>query len=294
MSGTLIYPISVVEVLPHKRNLGLLPVVMIHGGFHSGRSFLRTPDNREGWAHLFAKRGHRVFVPDWPGHGDSPGLEQLTEIGSTDVVHAMAALLLEVGRCILLAHSAGGPIAWSLAENHTDLVAAVIGVAPGSPANLLPALAKDGNSVSVASTSQTTGHAIYAPQDQVVEVDHAFIEAYWANSALFPVEHLPVYVKTIVPESPRILNERFNIGGVGLYLRNPQLVAKRPILIVTGEHDLRHPKHVDGELADFLNANFCWLPDKGIRQNGHMLMLESNSHAIAAVLFEWLDSQRIE
>lgn len=290
-SGTHAHPISVVEVLSRKDVVHRLPVVMIHGGFHSGRSFLHTPDNREGWAHLFAKRGHRVLVPDWPGHGDSPGLAQLTTIGSTDVVQAVGALLQEVGRCILLAHSAGGPIAWSLAEKYSELVAAVIGVAPGSPANLLPILANESNTANSAETSQTAVHAIYAPPDQPVQVDETFVKAYWANSTLFPVEHLQAYMRTIVPESPRILNERFNIGGVGLYLQVPALVASRPILIVTGEHDLRHPKHVDSALADYLGATFSWLPDKGIRQNGHMLMLESNSDAIAAVLFEWLDAQ---
>ncbi len=290
MSGTGTYPISVVEVKHRTCESHLLPIVMLHGGFHTGRSFLRTPDNRDGWAHLFAERGHRVLLPDWPGHGYSPGIERLTTMGSTDVAQAIGALLQEVGRCILLAHSAGGPIAWSLAETHSELVAAVIGIAPGSPANLLPVLPRESEVSTEAALAPKTTHAIYAPQDQIVQVKEDFVKAFWANSPLFPLKQLQAYVDTIVPESPRILNERFNIGGVGLYLNAPELVAERPILIATGEHDLRHPKHVDSALADFLNADFFWLPDRGIRQNGHMLMLESNSHAIAAVLFEWLGS----
>jgi pimeloyl-ACP methyl ester carboxylesterase len=292
-SGTRSQPIAVVEVLLHEHNATRLPIIMIHGGFHTGRSFLRTPDNRAGWAHVFAQRGHKVLLPDWPGHGMSPGLDRLTAIGSKDVAEAIGVLVQEVGQCILLAHSAGGPVAWWLTEAYPELIAAVIGVAPGSPANLLEALPEVQVANATNITSRTAGHPIYAAQGQPVEVDSSFIKEFWANSALFPTAHLQEYIKTVVPESPRILNERFNIGGTGLYLRSPELVAARPILIVTGENDLRHPRHVDAALANFLKAKFYWLPDEGIRENGHMQMLESNSHDIAALLVEWLNSESL-
>lgn len=292
-SGTHTHPISVVEIAIPDRVSNRLPIVMIHGGFHTGRSFFGTPDNREGWAHAFADRGHTVFAPDWPGHGMSPGLERLTAIGSKDVAAAIGVLVQEVGQCILLAHSAGGPIAWWLAEAYPESIAAVIGVAPGSPANLLATLPATQDAVTIDSPSQTAGHPIYAPIDVPVVVNSAFIKEFWANSGLFPTANLQAYIETIVPESPQILNERFNIGGSGLYLRFPELVARRPILIVTGEHDLRHPKHVDAALADFLNAKFCWLPDEGIRGNGHMQMLESNSLVIAKLMFDWLNSESL-
>jgi pimeloyl-ACP methyl ester carboxylesterase len=291
LSGTQTHPISVVEVTSCAPTASRLPVVMIHGGFHTGRSFLRTPDDRMGWGHLFAMRGHTVLIPDWPGHGRSPGFENLAVIGTQDVAESIGVLVQDVGRCILVAHSAGGPVAWWLAENYPELVAAAVGVAPGSPANLLPALPSEPGANPASADKQTVGHPIYAPQDQIVRVSPSFVQEYWANSALFPVEHLQAYIETVVPESPRILSERFNIEGKGLRIRNPEVVGDRPILIVTGEHDLRHPKHIDAALANFLNAKFCWLPDEGIRNNGHMQMLESNNHDIAALIFDWLNAQ---
>ena len=29
------------------------PIVMIHGGAHTGACYLATPDGRQGWAHVF-------------------------------------------------------------------------------------------------------------------------------------------------------------------------------------------------------------------------------------------------
>lgn len=36
-------------------------------------------------------------------------------------------------------------------------------------------------------------------------------------------------------------------------------------------------------------ADFCFLADRGIVGNGHMLMLEQNSDAIADIIVDWLE-----
>mgnify|MGYP000950775768 CR=1 FL=1 len=280
------HPLSVVDLLPQIPDRRRLPVVMIHGGFHTGQAYLRTPDGRPGWAHHFAQQGYRVLVPDWPGHGGSPGLNDIARLRSLDVAHALASLVMSIGRCILLAHSAGGPLAWWLAESLPDQIAAVIGVAPGPPANMLAVLPE----TPPAGDAQA-GCPVYAAQGSPARVDDDFIRAFWANSPRFPIAHLDQYAATIVPESPRILNERFNIGGAGLSLSHPERVAQRPILVVTGDLDLRHSRPVDEALAHFFQADFVWLPDKGIVGNGHMLMIEDNSHEIAELLVQWLETR---
>ena len=67
----------------------------------------------------------------------------------------------------------------------------------------------------------------------------------------------------------------------------------KPVLIITGEHDIDHPREVDGAIADWLNdvgakAEFQFLPDHGIGGNGHMLMLEDNSDEIAHRIIGWI------
>ena len=45
-----------------------------------------------------------------------------------------------------------------------------------------------------------------------------------------------------------VLSERFNIGGRGLKIDDPRNLARHPILVVTGDHDPRHPRAVDVDL----------------------------------------------
>jgi pimeloyl-ACP methyl ester carboxylesterase len=47
------------------------PIVMIHGQFQNGSNFLGTPDDREGWAEYFVRRGYPVYVVDQPARGRS-------------------------------------------------------------------------------------------------------------------------------------------------------------------------------------------------------------------------------
>jgi len=74
-------------------------------------------------------------------------------------------------------------------------------------------------------------------------------------------------------------------------LKKPEKLKDLPILIITGELDPRHPREMDWALAQFLGADFIWLPDLGIRRNGHMLMIEDNHTEIAGHIGCWLDSK---
>jgi pimeloyl-ACP methyl ester carboxylesterase len=41
-----------------------VPVVMMHGGILSGKTYETTPDGRMGWDEYFVRQGHPVYVPD--------------------------------------------------------------------------------------------------------------------------------------------------------------------------------------------------------------------------------------
>jgi len=67
------------------------------------------------------------------------------------------------------------------------------------------------------------------------------------------------------------------------------------VLVLTGTNDLGHPRAADEAIADWLNANgaeadFIYLGDLGITGNGHMLMLERNSDAVAQLIIDWIES----
>ncbi len=290
-SGTASHPVYVDHLAPLNEGSGRLPIIMLHGAFHTGSGYIATPDGREGWAPYFARRGHHVLAVDWPGHGRSPAGPDFHKLSMRDVVPAIARLLELTGPAIILAHSAGGPIAWSVCESHPDKVAAVVGIAPGPPSNIQAELPDDRAAIEALKFDEAAGCPVYSPLDAPVYVDIQFIQDFWANSAQFPQGGIDAYAGSIVAESPVVLNERFNIGSGGLALSSPQTVAQRPILIVTGDSDPRHPRHVDEKLAQYLNGQHLWLADVGIQGNGHMLMLEQNSDEIASRIAGWMDDK---
>ena len=287
-SGTPKRPIYVERIAAAVNEPSRRPVVMVHGGCHTGTCYLATPDGREGWAGLFSAAGHDVFVVDWPGHGRSPACDDLAVLTTRDIAESLRVLLDNVGPAILVVHSASGPMAWWLAEQAPAAVVAIIGIAPGAPANILAVLPNDPAEIAKLSQDVSLGCPVCLPEDQPVRVGSDFISEFWANAPRFPKQCLEAYALGIVPESARLFNERFNIGGSGLRIQDPASLARHPILIVTGDHDPRHPRTMDEATARYLGAEFVWLPDRGISGNGHMPMIEDNSDTIAALLLEWL------
>lgn len=47
------------------------PIILVHGGSHTGAGWQSTPDGRPGWADYFLKHGWPVYVVDQPGRGKS-------------------------------------------------------------------------------------------------------------------------------------------------------------------------------------------------------------------------------
>lgn len=47
------------------------PIILVHGGSHTGAGWQSTPDGRPGWADFFLKHGWPVYVVDQPGRGRS-------------------------------------------------------------------------------------------------------------------------------------------------------------------------------------------------------------------------------
>src|SRR6266513_3043123 len=92
------------------------PVVMIHGGAHTGSCYLATPDGRQGWGHVFVAQGYQVVVPDWPGLGRS-GYIPLAETSGEVIVAGLGEVLTTLaGPAIVLTHSMSGAYGWEAAR----------------------------------------------------------------------------------------------------------------------------------------------------------------------------------
>lgn len=284
-TGTPELPIYV-DVLQPAGGDAAPPLLLLHGGFHTGTCYLTTPDGRPGWARRFAEQGRRVFVADWPGHGRSPMFDGFAAMTSAAMARSFAALLVRTGPVVLLAHSAGGPFAWWLAEHDPDRVLGIVGVAPGPPPEM--AVPQPRSAGAEPGFDGKPGGVARVDPGRPVYVGREFIRYSWTNAPQFPHEAFDAYASSIVPESAMLLNERFGFASSGLALSDPASVAKRPILVVTGEHDPRHSRALDQATARYLGADFVWLPDAGIVGNGHLLMIERNSDEIAGLVASWL------
>ncbi|KAK1762108.1 hypothetical protein QBC33DRAFT_462173, partial [Phialemonium atrogriseum] len=61
------------HLIPAKTVFGI-PIVLIHGEFHTGSIWLKTADNRPGWANYFLSQGYSVYIIHIPPTRQSSGM----------------------------------------------------------------------------------------------------------------------------------------------------------------------------------------------------------------------------
>lgn len=272
------------------------PVLLIHGGGHTGACYLRTADGRVGWAQFFASRGHKVVVPDWPGCGRS-GHVPYDELDGERVVAGLGKVLESLDHpAIVMTHSMSGAYGWKLLERHGELIAQLVAVTPSRPGNLQPEAEILRETPDTVVTQIFEGgpvlrlsrSAAFAPSREFAE------QKLIGSSTLFPQSFVAHYAASLIPVPPRLIYQRLNIAGSQLKVRDYSKFAGKRVLVLTGTDDTDHPVEIDRPIADWLNQNgakadFVYLGDRGIVGNGHMLMMESNSDEIAGVIANWLD-----
>lgn len=299
------------------------PIVMWHGNGQSGCNFTGTPDGREGWAQYFLRRGYAVYIVDQPGRGrsgyytDVCGAQSVQHISAVEArftaparsklwpqarrhtqwpgsgVHgsaafdqfyasqipsiqdqhlsqslnrdAGAALLDRIGPAILLTHSQSGTYGWLVADARPRKVKAVVAVEPSGPPVYDTALKKGKR---VKPWGLTWEPLRYAPAaasakqlvfEQQTQPDGEDLMQCWLQKA----------------PARRLAN-----------------LSRIPVVILTGEASYHAP--YDHCTARYLEqagvpTTFIRLADRGIRGNGHMMMLERNNLEIAAVIDAWLE-----
>lgn len=299
------------------------PIVMIHGQYQNGSNFLGTPDDREGWAQYFLRRGFPVYVVDQPARGRSsyvPGADgpvtmvsaeqierqftaperynlwpqaklhtqwpgtglrgdasfeqfrasqnpSMTDNQAMDAANrsAGAALLKRIGPAILLTHSRSGPYGWEIADDVPELVKGIVAVEPNGPPfyNVPPISPSEvlARPWGLSYTPLTYDPPLQDPAEFTLRREAA-AKAPNLNTCWFP-------------ESPRKLSHMTAI----------------PVLILTAEASYHAP--YDHCTSEFLTQagvrnDFIRLEDRGIRGNGHMMMIEKNNLAVAAVIADWI------
>lgn len=297
------------------------PLVMFHGMGQTATNWLGTPDSRPGWAEHFATAGYAVYLVDqpargrsawqpkidgelasfaasfqewlftasaadprwpqaarhtqWPGSGKR-GDPAFDAFYATQVPYladqvetqrlmlaAGTALLDRIGPAVLMTHSQAGLFGWLLGDARPNLVKAIVALEPAGPPFENVVIA-EGKARGWGMTDLPLAYdpPAASPDDLAIEREAQ-------------PEH-PDFVRCWRQKAParRLVN-----------------LARIPVMLVTGEASY-HATY-DHCTAAYLRAagvevDFVRLEDRGIRGNGHMLMLEKNSAEIAALVADWL------
>lgn len=282
-AGTVtIHPMYVDFMVPAGR--ARAPVVMLHGVTLTGKSFDTTPDGRMGWYEYFVRRGHPVYLPDTIGRGRS-GFNQAV-YNSVRAGRQPPSALPEIRRLnddVTWLDFRFGPRPGVPFPDSAFPLEAVTQLAAQSIPDLDATLPSyDLTSSAVADLAASLGGAIL--------LGHSMGALYPTEAAL----RRPDAVRAIVLVES-CSNEYDD--------RQIAVLAKIPLLAIWGDH-VDNPTGVAGfewtsqfegckALVARLRAaggtaTFVSLPERGLRGNSHMLMMDRNSLQIADLILDWL------
>ena len=185
---------------------------------------------------------------------------------------ATVALLDRIGPAVVLIHSQSGAFVWPIADKRPNLVKAIVAVEPNGP----PArdIEFKGAPEWFADAGRTKASGL---TDVPLTYDPPVTEA-------SPLR----FVREDKPEKPDFAR----CWGQEEPARKLVNLQNTPILIVTSEasYHASYDHCTVRYLAQAgVKSTFIRLPEVGIHGNGHMMMLEKNSDAIAKVMADWLD-----
>ncbi|MGN7932669.1 alpha/beta fold hydrolase [Sphingopyxis sp. 22461] len=256
-------------------------VLFVHGGGGQGSEFLRTPDGRPGWAHSFLRAGFPVYILDRPGHGRCAWNER---------VHGPALPLPDYGFLYPRFVEPERHDLWPEAAKHDRW--------PDDPRAGDRFMASQGPMATTLAASQ---HHVEAIADALFElIGPTIIVSHsaggpcgWALAAKGDdkVEAIVAIEPLGYPGMVHPLGT-FENGLCAAPYAGTADPFDRPVAIVTGEATWM--REANARAAAFVRDRgnvfeHIRLEEHGIGGNGHMLMSEINSAAIADLLVAWIE-----
>ncbi len=274
--------------VPATRRQGAAPVIMVHGGTHTGKTFETTPDNREGWSTYFVRQGFPTYWVDIPGRGRSgfdrsvinqarveKNIAGVPGIGLSSNTSAWGTFRLgpSVGTPF-----PGGQFPTEAAEQYFAQLA------PSAESTFDPA-----NPNEVAVNIQTTTEAMVALLERIgpsVLLGHSRGGQPMITTAIAK----PTHVKAIVVVEPVTCD----VPDASV-----QALRNIPYFVVFGDYldnawsgRLKACRDTAAKLrAAGGTAEVVHLPEVGIRGNSHMIMVDRNSNQVADLIIKWIDAR---
>jgi pimeloyl-ACP methyl ester carboxylesterase len=259
-------------------------IIMVHGAVHTGVTYETTPDGREGWATYFVRKGFPVYVVDDPGRGrsgfDATAINEAKAEASIDPLRKTNMLM------------ATREIAW---------VTFLFGPAFGTawPDEQFPLQALDQYTAQlVPNTDATVGGG----DANTIDALTALVDKIGPAVLLVHSQSGP-YGMEVVRRRPAQVRALVNVEGNCTPLAAGDATGafgKVPYLALWGDHsvgaaslvgDARRNgcmQTVTAIKAENGPATFLLLPDRGIKGNSHMMMMDKNNLQIADIIIDWL------
>jgi pimeloyl-ACP methyl ester carboxylesterase len=273
-------------------NSGKVPVVMIHGGGLSGKSYETTPDGRMGWEEYFVRQGHDVYNVDQVSRARS-GFDP-TIINRVRDGRLPPEALFDISRTSDEAAWVNFRFGPEFGDPWPDTQ---------FPVEDADEFSKQGIPTLNAMLTPPEPPVVSSPESYIplselaIELKGAVLMGH-SQSSDFPLRaflHDPTGIKgAIFLETTRA--ERC------LQFTDEEIaqLANVPILFVYGDHLDQQP---EGVLAAFNNCNalidqinaaggnaqMLWPPELGIMGNTHMFMLDENNLQIADLILDWIE-----
>ncbi|WP_433622123.1 alpha/beta fold hydrolase [Nocardia sp. CA-120079] len=266
------------------------PLVLVHGGGGQGTDWLRTVDGGIGWAARFVDAGFAVHVVDRPGHGRSPlhpdvigqpgpafSYERAIALFAPEAV-AERQTAWPGGRAI------GDPVVEQLVASNGPMLADVPAAHERDGEAIARLLDAIGPAVLVTHSAGAPAGWVAADRRPGLVKAIVAIEPIGPPFASIPgSQHTLAHGLTACPNG-------FREGGRHGPAGWPALAAV-PVALVTAEAS---PLAGMGrQVADFLAVagvpvEYIDLAERGVRGNGHGVMMESNGAEAVEVLANWV------
>jgi pimeloyl-ACP methyl ester carboxylesterase len=285
------------------KNSKKLPIVFIHGGAGTGRVWETTPDGREGFATIFARRGHPTYVVDFPRRGRAGIPSFIGSFGDLDGQQIVPPNSFAVG-------DKQAFYSWRLGASYPDFFPNSKFPKSGLDQFLQSTVPifSDNNDVitdSIVALLDKIGPAILVTHSQ--SGIHGWMARFKSNKVkgiitfeggfVFPQNKMPPAMQTCAgssiaqgsPVSEADFNTLVQIPILAMYGDN-QPTCPEPNLIRDGQQlrPLFGKTFVNELNSRGGKASYLWTREKGIRGNTHFLFLDTNNVQIADFVSSFL------
>jgi pimeloyl-ACP methyl ester carboxylesterase len=287
-----------------------LPLVMVHGGCQTGKTWESTADGREGFQNIFLRRRFAVYIIDFPGRGRSgiPSFSgPLGNLGGTQIIPPVT---VNFGHELSFMAGRLGPRPFEFYPNTQVPTAALEQFYQQGVAGIADDAAVISNAI--AALFDRIGPAILLTHSQgglmgwlaaIKSANVRAIVSYEPFASCFPQAELPrlppLSDGSAAPSAETVSPEEF------------ERLTKIPIQIVWGDNIPKQPHPAPAldvwrlsytasrGFVELINrkggdASILELPSIGILGNTHFPFADLNNMQIADLLSEYLSRKRID